>query len=244
MEGERIEEDVLVCARAVSGRFYKKLPSDTRAIAHLMAWEMLLKPRMMKHWENMHAGFDPCSGCYPEPLSGKNYSMTLKDSAVPGMPRVYSDNYLAQAVLCYFVDPDMTLIHFGKQTHWKLKLLIDPLWAITSLLSPSEGMVLEPEGMYAFEGDEQAWHITALPNKQGKEGKPIRRNSHFDAGPGNLFHEGIPPAMPIVQPASSPSLSRRERAMLKIALHQLAVIFYCETPWAADYRKRCDRILP
>ena len=222
-------------ALELSQEGFLKLRSDTGTVPKKkIAWDMLLKPRMMKHWRSVHAEFDPTLGSYPEPPNGKNYAMTLRESAVPGMPRVYSSNYLAQAVLCYFVDPDMQLIHFGEQTHWKLKLLIDPMWALTSLLSPTESMIVKPKEMYTFEGDDQAWHITTLPNKHGEAGKAVPWNSHFDAGPGNLFHRGLPPSMPTVRSpiSSSPSLSHRERAMLSVAVHQLAILFYCETPGA------------
>ena len=207
-----------------------------------LSWDMLLKPRMLKHWESKYDGFD-CSkevGGWPEPKNGKNYSMTLRDQQVPGMPKVFSSHYLSQAILCYFIDPQMRLVHFGdKQTSFKLKLLIDPVWAFTSLL-PHESMISRPNGMFEFRGDDQSWHITSLPNRaHGGRGKAIAWNSHFDAGQKNVFHKGIPPTVSGPERGESEgdddagttaALSARERGLLLMALHQLAVMFYCDTP--------------
>lgn len=228
---------------------YLKLPSTVSGSDKRVCWENILKPMMMKLWREKYSEFDLEKQAWPEPENGKNYQMTLRDNRVPGMPHVFRNNYLVQAVLCCFIDPELRLIHYGDQTCFKLKALISPKWAFTSLIGSSTQGGSEsttdslnkswgnpPEGMFQFNGDDQSWHITNLPNsKYGKVGKALPWASHFDAGIENIFTKGIPEALALtsedqVQSGQKMTKEDMERHMLRLALHQLGIIFYCDTP--------------
>jgi hypothetical protein len=258
---------------------YLKLPSGISVADKTLSWENLLKPKMLKLWKEKHTGFDVEKGQWPEPQNGKNYQLTLRNGRVPGMPLVFSSNYLPQAILCYFVDPEMKLVHFGDQTSFKLKAIISPTWALASLVGlptskiPPQGGKREgggsftssfssfrwggpPRDMFQFHGDDQSWHITNLPNrKHGKTGKALQWTSHFDAGVENIFTKGLPTGLAMagcktdddgddVVGKKGGDIRKRvtkietktdaERAVLRVALHQLAIVFYCDTPGTLD----------
>lgn len=246
-------------------RGYLKLPSSVSGADKRVSWENILRPKMMKLWKEKYPEFDLDKQVWPEPESGKNYQMTLRDNRVPGLPHVFRNNYLVQATLACFIDPELRLVHYGDQTCFKLKALISPKWALTSLIFPSrtrssdsggetEEISLSgqwgspPDGMYEFHGDDQSWHISNFPNKKfGKVGKALPWASHFDAGIENIFTKGIPNALISTSQAQAQTESETgsskvtttgkedaERHMLRLALHQLGILFYSDTPGTLD----------
>lgn len=222
---------------------YLKLPSSVSARDKRISWENILRRKMLKLFSEKYSEFDLVKQIWPEPMSGKNYQFTLRDNHVGGMPHIFRNNYLVQAILCYFCSPDLQLVHYGDQTCIRLKFLISPTWAFASLISPKSNggessknifgkWGAPPTGMFEFRGDDQSWHITNLPNRKfGSKGKQLPWASHFDAGVENIFTKGIPNAL-LVHPNTKTNLSSTdaEQTLLRMALHQLAIIFYCDTP--------------
>ena len=122
-----------------------------------------LKPRLISHFNKVtNNSFDIKNiETYPMPSNGKMNHMSLHDDAIPKVPKLVSSSYLTQAILCWICDPKMKYTHFGsEQTHFKLKCLISPLWALF-------GDIFKPKNMYELKGIDQSWHIVNLPNTQG-----------------------------------------------------------------------------
>lgn len=177
------------------------------------AWERVVGPSMEEHWRSKFE-FDLPSRTWPRPPTGKVYSATSTET-FPGLPKLAARSYEAQAVLAHFVDPGLGLAHFGERTHPLLKLLVSPLWLLSERFAP------DAAGSVALRGEDQSWHITSFPDEGSRRGAPKPENAHFDGGRNSCYtrtgvpgHEGEEP---------------RAR-LIRFALKQLAILFYCETP--------------
>lgn len=193
-------------------------PAQKRA-----AWTVL-KPVLLEHWNKTFgaAGFDADRPeTWPQPESGKLYASSSTNNKVPGLPRLTSDNYRLQSLCVFLVDPLLEgRVHFGSQTHFRLALLMGPL----SFLSGAGSTVLQ--------GSDQSWHLANLANKKhGRVGEAIPWAGHIDGGENNAYHKGRVPAVVPPPPPSPPSSSPSpEDALLLTLLHQLGILFHCETP--------------
>jgi hypothetical protein len=226
---------------------YVNLPSNISTKAKERAYYDVLQPKLMSHWQST---ISPSFSIYPTDANnnnwqqterGRDYRMTCKEH-VDNMPALISSNYDLQLLICYIVDPDLQLIHFGaKQTHWKLKFLISPQWGFLSL---SQSLLLDlgiemvalnkavddaGNHMFAFHGDDQSWHIANFPNYKfaDRAGEALPWSQHMDSGNDAIFvHHGIPSI-----PYKDDDKERQViDSMLSIALHQLAILFHTETP--------------
>lgn len=154
-------------------------------------WNTTLSPALQLFWSKRHADFeidDPKT--WPCPLGGKAYGDTLTEE-VAGLPALLSENYEAQAILVYFcAGRSMMGMTFGAQTHWRLKLLVNPLWAL-GLTCPRMGIRLggesseESEEACHLQGKEQSWHLVNWP--AGEEegivgGAAVQGGAHIDSG--------------------------------------------------------------
>lgn len=151
-------------------------------------WKKIMKPHMITHWGSIYDRFDPDDiDSIPQPENGRRYEMASRDSSIPDLPKLTSQNYGMQIVICALFDSTFQLVHFGKQTHWKVKLIISPLWWLF-------GDSFEPPSMFELFGADQAWHLANAPNIHGVCGKCIPTNTHIDGGEKNVYvNEGLPP---------------------------------------------------
>lgn len=212
------------------------------------AWLNIIKPHLLEHWQKVEPSLslEPGQESWPTPSNGRNVHLSSTKN-LPGLPKVFTGNYTPQAALAFIIDPKLKLVHFGEQTNMKLRALISPLWAVGSLLQRM-GVQHEkiqafcaPSDMFELHGDDQAWHLVHLPNKtHGTLGLPWPKGAHYDAGYASLYRAGIPPRRPhddtpesraahLHKSRSVMNLEHQQR-LLAMALQQLAILFYCETP--------------
>jgi len=205
-----------------------ELESPVSAAQKQSAWERNLLPAMVAHWEKQ-AGPKFVYGessTWPSPSpTNKCREMSSTNNKVSNLPRITSDNYRVQAICAFLIDPSLQRVHFGRATHWKLQLLANPLRLFFSSAG-SDALELE--------GSDQSWHLVMLPTSaaQAKVGQPLPNAAHIDNGESGIFSRlGLPPRLPceIDAPPEEAPLSAEERILLAL-LHQIAIIFYCETP--------------
>jgi hypothetical protein len=187
-------------------------------------WHFKLKPNMLKIWNLFN--FIP-SDDRTWPTGRTTHHLSLTNGNIPGMPQIFSNSFHVQAIISQILDPSLMLIHFGPSTHWKLKLLVQPLWLLSN--------EYRPEDMFLFEGSDQAWHIVNIPqidtNISAISGVTSRQKvdgTHLDGGEDGVFHRC---GFPLQTSENDSSLKHLvEDRMLTSLLHQLAIVFYCETP--------------
>jgi len=189
---------------------------------------------MMAHWKNVAPNFEiHDEHSWPQPSNGKVYSLTSRDWKVAGLPLLTTSNYRVQAVIAYLLDPSLSRVHFGQNTHAKLLLLSNPLYLLCGGVENYNRLFHSQRNdaaAWELEGSDQSWHIVSIPNKHGvgKIGQAIPWSSHIDAGENSVFGQrGIPLLYP---PGTSEETFSLEEQLLFTLLHQLAIIFYCETP--------------
>ena len=195
------------------------------------AWRSLW-PVLAAHYSEKFPNFSVPHGRWPRPADGKSHSMTCPQK-VPDQPLLITSSYPVQSLTSYLISPTLGLVHFGSSTHWKLKLMVRPLWLLAD--------AFEPEGMVEMRGEDQGWHIPSFPRggggreeakkKEGEGGRteqkgggPKPNNSHFDGGRNNCYSRGIP---------LSEEESEKEkgtRRTMRFLLRQLGVLFYSGTP--------------
>ncbi|KAJ1411991.1 hypothetical protein B484DRAFT_455496 [Ochromonadaceae sp. CCMP2298] len=171
-----------------------------------IAWHRIL-PVLERSWQTPASSFSQLTTA-PDGRT-KPYTVT---ETIPGLPLLVADNYYVQGIVATICDPGLSF-HFGSRTHWRLRLLMDPLWA-WSFLAPIPGLF----------GLDQSWHIANFPNKLGMEaGTSVPLGCHIDSGPLAKFGELT------FGPDKNTGLDL-ETAMLFMAVEQMAVLLYCETP--------------
>ena len=74
---------------------------------------------------------------------------------MPGLPPLLKNNYEVQSIINYIYDPSFKKVNFGLKTHWKLRLLANPLWFFFPQYFQAESMTLDY--------DDQSWHIINIP---------------------------------------------------------------------------------
>ncbi len=219
-------------------------------------WFEIIKPHLLKHWQKVEPtlNLEPGSEQWPTPERGRSVHLTSTEY-LQGLPKLFSGNYTPQAIIAFMIDPQLSLVHFGNQTDIKLRALISPLWALETILeklgisNTKIQSFCRPNDMFELYGDDQAWHIVNIPRfvnsvkpKHETVGVPWPAGAHYDAGYASLYRSGVPPRRPHdVTPGSSAQNLHHSRStqnlalqqrLLAMALHQLAVLFYCETPGA------------
>lgn len=189
-------------------------PAQKRA-----AWDVL-KPVLMAHWTKAFGSEG--SDTWPQPASGKLYSASSTNNKVNGLPRLTTDNYRLQSLCVYLVDPLLEgRVHFGTQTHFRLALLMGPFAFF--------GGVAGGVGKTVLQGSDQSWHLANLVNKHGRAGEAIPWAGHIDGGENNAFQVGRVPTVVPPSPSPHPSQSPEDGLLLTL-LHQLCILFHCETP--------------
>ena len=223
------------------------------------AWLNILKPHMLQHYKSKFPLFDMNDqSTWPQPANGKAYQLTSHDDKLPYLPKLITNNYKVQAIVCYIVDPDMSNINFGHQTHKKLLFLISPLCYLLGLEnynryksmtlldvinlllgrntsitnSSTDSSNKASDSGIELEGTDQSYHlVNIVNNKYGKIGKPLPWATHIDGGDNNIYYRsGLPALYP--PPSASDAaevLSPEERVLLTL-IHQLSILFHCETP--------------
>ena len=226
-----IRQDSLELCR----RGYVVLPSHVSPSQKREAWESHLLSAMIAHWKKT-PGFiyeDPAT--WPAPANGKNKEMSSTMNKVPGLPRLTTDNFRVQAICSFLVDPSLTRVHFGANTHPKLLLLANPLYLLLGgpqnynrLAQAFSVQVLPLE----LQGSDQSWHIVSVASKNGKDkvGQPLPNGAHIDGGENSVFTKSGLPAISPPPTAGSATPSSFEDRLLLTLCHQLAIIFYAETP--------------
>lgn len=197
---------------------------DARAKAG--AWDRLSDALERKWTDNSpHFALEK-QETWPQPEDGRSSNDTLKEK-IEGLPRLFTDNYEAQAILCALYDSRFRRFDFGNQTHRKLKLLMSPLWF---LLPKHFGSEMRGN----LFGCDQSWHIVNWPNRSGKQaGRPIPFNAHFDGGHNNAYTQlGIP-----CSGADFRKLGSMDEIMLSMPIWQTAILFYCDTPGTLGARE-------
>ena len=198
-------------------------------------WSHLLYNHFFGYWQGRHPNMTrDCPLTWPCDPSGKTYEDNLTDS-IDGTPLLYTENYEAQAILCFLMSSRLRHVTFGKQSHWRLKLLIDPLWSLGFSRSPDDNTSI------TLGGDDQAWHIVNWPAPDLPHPEAVPNGGHIDSGPDAILTRGIPPPLRIDMCHSrvdngectatvNDTPSTTELALLSLLLHQLAILYYCETP--------------
>ena len=202
------------------------------------AWK-ILEEKINSHWKKSRGrNFDIAEqATWPRPKDGRAYKDTLTDK-VEGLPRLYSENYEAQALLCMLVDSSLSQAHFGANTHSKLRLLI-------GLDEYCVGVSKSPLGSLELFGSDQAWHIVNWPNPEsGMVGQAIKKGAHVDGGQFDVYtRKGVPCWPEDGDPGLERTLSSSDSSsddlassmspsqwMLPMAACQMAILFYCDTP--------------
>ena len=168
-------------------------------------WESYIKPKLVAHWMKEQNDFkDGDISTYPNPSNGKSHNMTCTE-IIPNLPKLISSNFEIQILIAYLIDPSLQLVHFGTQTHWLLKIYINPLWFIF-------GDRFKPSNMFSLQGDDQSWHTVNVINSHGIAGQPVSENSiHIDAGDCIVYCQGLPTSNNIDE-----SLSIEERLLVML----------------------------
>jgi len=195
------------------------------------AWLDILLPHLIPFWQTNHEGFQyRDSSTHPCNTHGKYYNMSCHDS-LPGLPRLVEGCYEAQLLLALLLDPSCKTVHFGKKTHFLLKMRIRTLWAIF-------GDVFMPRGCLQLEGDEQSWHIVVFPSPVAEGSRPVPSSVHIDGGLHEKSYEYI--GLPFPCDAASSATE----ALMATLLQQLCIIFYCETPGVLTASCGATGVLP
>jgi hypothetical protein len=204
-----------------------------------MIWGKFIRPHLTNHWQSeynipidIRTKMDDLLRLIPHPDHGRRKEMTLR-SKLPHLPSLVSNNFEVQALICSLFHRDMKVVHFGRQTHWKLKLLLNPLWFLF-------GDVFKPKDMFEVAGEDQSWHIVNAPNSEGQIGQRIPRSSHIDAGYNSIYEKGLPPEVPT---HVLHDVSFEDRMML-MAFRQIAILFYCETPGYLGAKQGATAFIP
>lgn len=200
------------------------------------AWEKNLRSVMIEHLKAQLPSLDYNNKeTWPQPLNGKAYQYSSRNNQVPNLPKLTSDNYRAQAIAAFLIDPQLNTVHFGEKTHWKLLLLINPLCLVCGLrtyhtaIETLRQLTHTPRSALGIEldGSDQSWHLISLPGPHAEKiGQPLPNAAHIDAGEGNIYHKS---GLPAISPSTSKHLTLEDKIILTL-MHQLAIIFYCETP--------------
>lgn len=127
------------------------------------AFDKHLKPHLLKHWEKVEPTLDLDRGEWPMPERGRPLHLTSTKTDVPGMPKIFTGNYTPQAVIAYLFCPRLSVVHFGPQTAFKLKLLLKPLWAAAHAVQAIPGVgpldkleeMCRPQHMFQLEAADQ-----------------------------------------------------------------------------------------
>lgn len=201
------------------------LPSPVTPSTKKAAWSSTLKPHMVTHWQTQSPGCSPTDPTsWPQPLNGKTHSLSSHNCTLPNLPLLISDNPRVQCILAYLLDPTMESVHFGNQTHFLLRLLLHPLALLIPLDLLFRFKFTRPRyPPTKLRGHDQSWHLVNLPNSNGTPGTPIPLATHIDSG-----ERGVYQGQGLLLHQSVPS-STEERLLLSL-LHQLAILFHCETP--------------
>ncbi len=241
---------------ATNGFIYLNMEEHVPSSVKSQAYEKYLKPHLLNYWKKVEPQMNLNQGeeeYWPQNELGRVHHLTSRKTDIENMPKVFSGYYTLQAVVAYLVDPRLNLIHFGAQTSWKLKFLISPLWAISHAIQaiidiniPILEDFCKPKHMFEFQCADQSWHIVVLPNtKYGTLGVPQPYGAHYDNGEAGIYRKGIPPlrtndvtsytgipSQEYSSPANQHTMlsSEHRQRMLAMALHQLSILFYCETP--------------
>lgn len=219
----KIQEDAKIFAQ--TGMIFTESPVSSKQKRHV--WNTIIKPHMMNIWtktiSNYNDKLDLVSQL-DQPIHGKTYNLTSTNDKLEDLPRLFTENYRAQAIIGFMIDPTLQLVDFGTQTHWKYKFLRDPLW---KFLYEHITNNQTSNALLRLEGSDQSWHITVIKNKNGEKGEPIPWATHIDGGENNaMMRNGWPP----LNLKESESKLSVDEMILLILLHQIAILFYCETP--------------
>ena len=179
-------------------------------------WPVLLEA-MQSLWIEKRPGFDLNTQSTWPSGAAKDTMLTTK---VAGAPRLATDNYELQAITCALFDPEIRRFHFGKKSHWMLRLLVDVWWVFCPWWEgPSGGEV-----SCALHGCDEAWHIVNWP--QHKDDTSWKRRDHIDGGQNNIYlRKGVPCSM-----EDMGRLGSAADRLLHMAMWQTLILFYCDTP--------------
>lgn len=212
-------KDGYVLLNGVSGKSKSKLWKD-------------ISDRLIIFWSNISEGFeisDPLT--WPPRADRKKYTFT-EMNILSRSTKIFTNNYQVQALICSLYDPNLTRVHFGYQTHWQLRLLINPFWGLFPFWVPSDSINLF--------GTDEAWHMPLWPTFDDSLKPEDYISAHIDAGFAFHYSKGIPCA-----PDSS--LMRNctlEERMLSMVAWQTAIIFYCDTPGTLGPTQRATGFYP
>jgi hypothetical protein len=194
---------------------YVKISSEVSSREKNQIWNTLLLPQLLLHWASY--GFNPNdTSTWPQTRSAHHLTYTKE---IDHLPKLISRNFYVQGIISYIIDPSFQTISFGPQTHWKLKMLVNPLWVLSDRFQPAN--------MIELTGVDQSWHIVNIPNLCSDVccGSPKVQGSHIDSAHDRFYAtQGLPTPH---DPSLWKSASDRILSML---LHQIAILFYCESP--------------
>jgi len=217
LEIVKLEEEATVFAE--TGMIFLESPVSSKQ--KIDVWNSIVKPHMIDTWIKTIIDYDISKDLLSQidqPSHGKTYNLG-SSKKLDHLPKLCTDNYRVQLIVGYMIDPSLKSVDFGNQTHWKYRFIRDPFYKFfydTITNNKSKAPLI-------LEGSDQSWHITVIKNKHGEANKPVPWATHIDGGEdGVMMRNGWPPV-------KDSSLTTDEELLL-ILLHQLAILFYCETP--------------
>ena len=187
-----------------------------------IAWSELLL-RFEELWSKQVDGFELTDQTtWPQGVDKKT---TLTERVVLRQPRLITDSYEVQAISSAIYDPRMERFHFGAQTHWRLRLMVDLFWCLFprwAAPSPSANANSTCE----LKGCDEAWHILNWPLRDDKAQESFYSSTHIDAGQNNIYRRrGVPCSSEDMAQWESP-----DHRMLRMTMFQSLILFYCDSP--------------
>jgi hypothetical protein len=176
-------------------------------------WPKLLEA-LVEVWRKEVPGFEMTDhSTWPRGYC-KGTALTEK---VEGALRLVTDNYDVQSIACALFDPELQRFHFGAQSHWKLRLLVNLRWALCPWVEACKDTTC------SLHGCDEAWHLTSWPTATGAS---VKRKTHIDGGQNNIFvRNGVPCKADDMHRFAEPDMR-----LLYMNMFQSLILFYCDTP--------------
>ena len=216
-------------------------------------WNSIILPQLTAHWSTVHKDLNfslNSESTWPRPEKGTSYDSNLTDAKQNEYPKLFSTNFMAQAIISYLFDETLQAVSFGEQTHCKLRLLRSSNSSILSLLLSAlylDGLLSSKSSssvstVLNLRGNDHGWNLINWPQSRHLSGTAIPSKAHIDGGECFYYKRGLPTdgatyaeillqrSLPHDGSNDDTVRHRRRLTILSMLLWQIAIIFYCDTP--------------